>query len=161
MPPSPNGGGGAFVVSGVGRSPGGSASRRAPGRGRGPGDRPGRRRRRRRPGGSRWAVCPSRSGRSPGDRVVHAPCGDLQAHADCPYPARLVRHMFGGPGGRKESSAGAGAPLVTQPQLVESRHGRLRIMARDSTMAADCRSLCFVDPPCHSTCRVCQSRGCM
>ncbi|WP_405886308.1 hypothetical protein OG762_49250 (plasmid) [Streptomyces sp. NBC_01136] len=75
--------------------------------------------------------------------------------------ARLVRHMFGGPGGRTESSARAGAPLVTQPQLVESRHGRLRIMARDSTMAADCRSLCFVDPPCQSTCRVCQSRGCM
>jgi hypothetical protein len=75
--------------------------------------------------------------------------------------ARLVRHMFGGPGARTESSAGAGAPLVTQPQLVESRHGRLRIMARNR-MAADCRvchSICCSPPPCSSP-PPCWSHGC-
>lgn len=71
--------------------------------------------------------------------------------------ARLVRHMFGGPDARTESPAGAGAPLATQPPLVESRHGRLRIMARN-TMIADCAvctSRCSV---CTSRCSTCQSR---
>jgi hypothetical protein len=69
--------------------------------------------------------------------------------------ARLVRHMFGSPGAPTESSAGVGAPLVTEPKLVESRRGRLRIMARDMMDADVCQSRCNT---CQSRCSVCQSR---
>ncbi|MFI7501840.1 hypothetical protein ACIBVL_25825 [Streptomyces sp. NPDC049687] len=69
--------------------------------------------------------------------------------------ARWVRHVFGSPDTHTESSAGAGAPLVTKPQLVETSRGRLRIMARDMMAADVCQSRCNT---CQSRCLTCQSR---
>ncbi|MEV7119772.1 hypothetical protein [Kitasatospora griseola] len=70
--------------------------------------------------------------------------------------ARSVRHVFGNPVANADLSAGAGAPLVAEPQFVESRRGRLRIMARDVLSTEVCQSRCSV---CQSRCSVCQSRA--